>query len=319
MTTDHDLQESELEIEELATDEEVLEVPAEEEIEEPEFDPIDPPPKWDKRYKEVFSEWAGLERGREYQEAMLELYNKNQGYTTQVEQERAALRGYVQQWDQVISPYEQMIASTGATPDAFVRQALGLTMQLQHNPRETILRLAQGAGLDLNQLQQEQPYIDPQVKSLQDRLNAMQESWQQRERRQAQEYAQRVEHEVTQQIGAFADAPDESGSPLHPHLDAVHPIMAELIHGREAQRRSNPGLPPLSLDEAYERACKISPDIGMQSEAERRAKDVAARSAKAKKATEAAKRVSGKRTGPDNSVEDSVEDEIRKLWRKAAT
>lgn len=288
--------------------------------EKPKLDPLEPAPKWDKRYKEVFAEWGQSPQGRKYQEAMLDLYNEQQGYATQLEQERSQLRPYydqAQHFQQAIAPYEKMIAMSGAEPTAFVRQALGLTMQLQQDPRATIMRLAQGAGLDLNQLTQEQPYVDPTIQALQQQLQAMRRDSVQREERQAQEYAHRVRTETEGQLNTFANAKAESGEPLHPHLETVQDIMAEQIRGREMQRQYNRSLPPMSLEEAYERACKLSPEVEQQSAAEKGAKEAAEKAAKAKKAVEAGRRVAGKSTGDDNPAEASITAEIRKNWQKS--
>lgn len=320
MTTDTDLQESLPEEEELVTDELETELPEGEEAvaEEPEVElpePLDPPPKWDKRYKDVFNQWSEHPNGREWQEAIIEQYNQGQGYTTQVEQERAQLRQYAETMDAAIAPYRELIAMSGATPDAFVRQALGLTMSLQRNPRETLTRLAQGAGIDLQQLTQDQPYVDPTVQALQQRYDQLQNQFVQRERQQAQQFEERIRAENAQQLQAFATAKDASGNDLHPHLETVQHIMAELISGREAQRRSDPNLMSLTLDEAYERACKLSPEVSQASEAEKGLKTAAARAAQAKKAADAAKRTTGKASGKD-APSLSLEDEIRQNWRK---
>lgn len=323
MSTGADLQDASPEVTDLAPEtlDESIErsLAGEPEVIEPEtvLEPLEPPPKWDKRYKEVFQKWNELPEGRNYQEAMLELYNQGQGYTTKVEQERAQLRDYYERMDSVIQPYQQLIAMTGATPDQFIRQAMGLTMQLQQNPRETILRLAQSAGIDLSQVGQDQPYVDPTVKALQQQLQALQQQDVQRQQRQAYEMRERVRTESEQQLNAFASAQDESGQPLHPHLDTVQETMAELIRGREAQRQYQPGLASMTLDEAYERACKLSPEVAQAVESQKAAKEAAARHAKAKKEQEAAKRVTGKKTGADRAGDESLEETIRASMRKA--
>jgi len=287
-----------------------------------ELPPLEPFPKWDKRYKDVFSELGTIpERGREYQQAMHDLYKEQQGYATKVEQERAEALRRAQQADvynQAIAPYQQMILNSGATPDVFIRQALGLASQLENDPRETLLRLAQRAGVDLAQATQDQPYIDPQVKALQDELRQLRDSVTQREQRQAAEFQQRALAEINNEIGTFASAQDDSGNPLHPHFETVQPVMAELIHGREVQRRNNPALASLTMQEAYERACKLSPEVEQAGESERKAKEAAKRAAEAKKAADASKRVAGKHTGKDASGEEDIKAEILKNLRKQA-
>lgn len=278
---------------------------------EPEIDdiPLDPPNKWDRRYKEVFEEWGKHPNGRQWQETILDYYKENQGYATQLEQDRARYRQQAESWGQVIQPYEQMIAMAGTTPDNFVRQAMGLAMQLQQNPRDTLLQLAQRANIDLNQLVQEQPYVDPQVQNLQTQMQRLQETYRQREQRQAQEQVQRIQSEIDQQLHSFAQAKADNGDPKFPHfsIPEVQEEMAAFIRGR----------PDLSLEDAYARACREVPEVSQAEERQKRLKDAAARAAKAKKEADAARRVPGKYPGDEPVSEGSLQADILKNLRKS--
>ena len=272
--------------------------------------PLEPPGKWDRRYKEVFEEWGQHPNGRKWQETILDYYKDNQGYATQLEQDRARFRQQAETWGQVIQPYEQMIAMAGVTPDHFVRQAMGLAMQLQQNPRDTLVQLARRANIDLNQLVQDQPYVDPQVMNLQTQMQRLQETYRQREQRQAQEQVQRIQSEIDQQLRSFANAKADNGDPKFPHfsIPEVQEEMAAFIRGR----------PDLSLEDAYARACRDVPAVAQAEEREKRMKEVAARAARAKKEADAAKRVQGKFPGDDPVSADSLEAEILKNVRKQA-
>ena len=132
----------------------------------------------------------------------------------------------------------------------------------------------------------------------------------QRDQRQAEDWKRQMQAENANQLNAFTEAVDESGNKTHPHIEAVQETMAQLIYGRENMRRQNPGLPALGLDEAYDQACKLSPDIvGAQAKAVD-AERLAKANADAKKATEAAKREKSGSTGKD-TPEKSLRDEIR--------
>lgn len=301
---------------------EAEEVEAEEVIEA-----LEPAPKWDKRYKEVFTNLGQFENGREYQQAMLDLYGEQQGYATKVEQERAELRKHLEQtqpfyqrMNEALSPYQQFLAETGATPDQAVRQSLGLIMQLRANPQGTLLNLAKQMGVDWNAALSEQPWESPESKQLNElrqEFDRMRREEAQRQQRQAYEQMQRIQAENASQIEAFATATDEGGNPVHPHLNTVQDIMAELIYGRENMRRSNPGLPAMGLDEAYERACKLHPDVAQDSEKQAEAARLAKANATAKQAKTAATRVKTGTAGKE-PVKKSLREEIEESLKTAA-
>ena len=334
MTTDVDQQESTLADDlaaNLVTDEspEDLAVDTAEvsEVEEPTvqevLEALEPPPKWDKRYKEAFSEWGAAgedgnpmySNGRAWQEAMLELYQTGQGYTTQVEQERAQLRQQYEglqqqahQWNSVLQPYNDLFASSGMTPDQAVRQALGLVHSIRSNPQATFQRLAREAGLDLNTLANGQEWQSPEAKEIQDlkrQINQDRQARLRQEQQWQQQQVQRLEAENAQQIQAFAEAVDDNGNPLHPHLEAVESIMAQLVHGHNAM---NSGTPP-DLEAIYQHACKLSPEIA-QAEADKAEADrLAKANAEAKKAAAAAKTVKAGSSGkeaPDQSLREAI-------------
>jgi len=322
MTTDERQQESSLDEQLAQAMEEVepVEESAEEVVEETAGEPtaeevqdaldaLEPPPKWDKRYKEVFNSWAEKDENgqpkygnfRDWQQTVIDLYKEQQGYSTKVEQERAEARKqaeqyekYMQEIGQVISPYRDFFQSAGAHPNQLIPQGLGLLKDLRSNPQETLMRLARENNVDLQKALSDQPWQSPeskQVEELKSELQKMRDEQAQREQRQAQMRMQAIQQQNVAEIKAFAEAQDESGNPLHPHLETVQGTMAELIYGREQLRRQNPSAPPMGLDEAYERAIRLHPDLVAEQEKERDAARLAEKAAEAKKATSAAKRV----------------------------
>ena len=97
--------------------------PTAEEVQEA-LDALEPPPKWDKRYKEVFNSWAEKNEDgtpkygnfRDWQKTVIDLYKEQQGYSTKVEQERAEARKQAEQYQQylkqisgVVSPYQEFL------------------------------------------------------------------------------------------------------------------------------------------------------------------------------------------------------------------
>lgn len=287
--------------------EEIVEDLEPEIIEEP---PLAPPSKWDGRYKQVFEEWGKHPNGRTWQQAMLDYEREQKGYLTQIEQERAGLRRMAEPLQQAIQPYNDMIAMSGMTPDAAIRMGLGLMMSLKQNPRDTLVQLAQRSGLDLSQIAQDVPYVDPQVQNLQQEMQRLRETYRQREERQAQERLHQVQSEIDQQLNSFANAKDESGNPKFTHF-AIPEVQEEMA----AQIR---GFPNLSLEEAYSRACRIRPEVAQADEHAKRVKEAAQRAAKAKKEQEAARRVAGKYPGEEPVSAESLEAEILKHVRQQA-
>lgn len=294
---------------------------------EPNEPALEAPPKWDKRFKDVFEELGKQPNGREWQEAMLDQYNEGQGYTTQVEQERADFRRgleenqkYIQGWNEILSPHNDLFVQTGLGPDVFVRQGLGLIQSLKDNPGDTIRRLAQDANVDLNALAMDQQFEDPnskRIRELEARLRRESEASRQRDlQRQAHEAeSRRAGNEA--QIEAFATEVDDKGVLTHPHLELVQNDMSEMFYGRRAQQAQNPSIPDLTLQEAYDRACKLHPDVTQAESKAQAAAALARKNAKAKKALNASRRVAGDTSGKPSSKL-SLKDEIRKNIRAQA-
>lgn len=289
---------------------------------------LEPPPKWDRRYKEVFSSWTAsgedgnpmYPNGREWQEAMLELYNSNQSYATKVEQERAEAKkkaeqyeNYLRQISGVVSPYQQFLNESGMTPDLAMRQGLGLLQSLKQDPKSTMLRLAREHNVDLQSALSEQPWQSPESKEIETLKQKLAEFERNSLRTQQEQAAARMQAsraETAKQINAFAEAKDESGNLKHPYLETVQEQMATLIYGREQMRQTNPNMPKMGLDEAYEAACKLNPEVA-QAEAERSEKArLAQKDAEAKKAVSAAKHVKSGSAGKEKSQK-SLRETIR--------
>jgi len=243
----------------------------------------EPPSMWSKEYKDVFNEWGQLERGREYQKAMLELYGNTQSYVTQREQEAARYRQQVEQWNSVIEPYKQQLDLRGMEPAAFVRQVMGYYQQLNQNPATTIRQLAQNYNLDLASLGADEPYRSPSEIANMQQTAMIQRQLQNVLQQQRQGEFQRLH----QQIDTFASETDASGNPLRPYFEQVKDTMTKLIRGGTAS----------GLNDAYDMACKLSPELMAQAEAQRAAAETARKAADAKKAKTASIRATGKHTG----------------------
>lgn len=265
--------------------------------ETPELPPepaYEPPSMWSKEYKDVFNEWGQLERGRDYQKAMLDLYGQTQSHVTKKEQEAAQYRQQVEQWNQTFAPFQQQMNLRGVEPAAFTRQLLSYYQQLNENPAATIQQLAQNYNLDLANLGANAPYRSPAEVAHEQRLAQLERTLQQQLSQARQGEFQRLH----QQIDTFASETSASGEPLRPHFEHVKDIMTKLIRGGNAT----------GLQDAYDMACKLSPDVMAQANAQRVAAETARKAAEAKKAKSASSRATGKHTGTSkNSLREDIE------------
>jgi len=293
--------------------EEAEAVEAVEEVEE--LDPIEPPHMWGKDYREIFNQWGELENGRTYQEAMANLWKETQGHVTRKEQEAAQYRHAVSQWNEMFSPLERELQMRGTNPQALTNQLLGYYQQINENPMEGLFRVAQDFGVTTDQVREfldGQPYVPPEVSGLQQQVQQLQSALEQ----QSQQAQQQEAAEVMQRIESFANATDESGNLLRPHLQTVENDMAQLIYG---YRAANGGRAPndSELQSLYERACRMNDEVFEQLNADQGAQEAARKAAQAKKAKAAAKRPSGKQSGHDGDSK-SLVDDLEAAWNEAA-
>ena len=294
---------------------------------------LKPAPKWDKRYSEAFESWGAQNEdgtpvyanGREIQQIVLDMYNDEQKHNTQVSQERADLQRHLQQVQPFVqgiqgalSPYKDFITETGGTPDQYIRQGIGLLQQLWNHPAGTLTRLARDSNVDLQSALQGQEWKSPEAQQIEQtnrEIQRMRQEQMQRDQRAASERMYQMRQANEHEINAFAEAVDESGNKLHPHLETVQDDMAQLIYGRNEQRKGNPSLPVMGLDEAYDRACRLSSEITEAKAKSAETARLAEAAAKARKASEASKRLRTGSTGQGKmnlNLDQQIEDAISK-------
>lgn len=195
----------------------------------------------------------------------------------------------------------------GTDPHTFVRQLVGYYGQLQANPAQTILQLAQQFGVDLEQAIAERPYTDPATSALEQRLNQLEGA----RHREMVESRQQESNRIMQQIQTFAGETDASGNLTHPHFEQVQENMTRLINGGVAS----------DLESAYKTACKLQEIPATQAkgddEAEKAKQEAARKAAQAKKEVQAAKRTVGKTTGKDDKPA-KLRDDITAAYRSQA-
>lgn len=146
-------------------------------------------------------------------------------------------------FNEAINPFLPLINSTGAQPIAVIQDLLQTVYNLKTGTPEqkanTLRQIAQAYDVDVEGLSQPQPYIDPALETLQQRLDRMEQLEQQR----AFQYQQSQEQQLSSEIAAFAAK--------HEHYDKVSPHMAALLSNGIAQ----------TLEDAYNQAIWANPDV----------------------------------------------------------
>jgi hypothetical protein len=168
-------------------------------------------------------------------------------------------------------------------------------------------RLAKDYNVDLAQVynsEQETQYIDPQVKTLSEQLNALQQNLQERDR-----VARQVtQQQLSEQIDKFA-----SDTKSHPYFEEVGQDMANLLQSGVAN----------TLDAAYEQSIWTNPitrakelsRITAEAEAKKQ-EDESKRAQDARKATSANVKTtakSGSATAPLGSMDDTLNETLSRI------
>lgn len=144
-------------------------------------------------------------------------------------------------YDAAIEPYKPMLQSLGVAPEAAIGE-LFKTYTLLHNGSQderaaALNQLARSAGLDINQIQEQQ--IDPKYQELLAQNRSLQYDQVQREQQRLNQQRQ----ELNSQISRFSEGKE--------HFNAVREDMATFLETGRAQ----------NLDEAYDMAIWARPEL----------------------------------------------------------
>lgn len=189
----------------------------------------------------------------------------------------------VRRYEQVIAPVAQEAARLGMQPDQAINALMAAHHALQQDPSSAIARLAQQYGVDLATLAINPPApqaqrFDPMVSQLTQHVSQLES--------QLNGFLQNQTMSVVEQ---FASS--------HPHYAAVEEQIAELI---PLIQKSNQGLSPSDvLQQAYDRAIWLNPDVRAKLIQEQTSpvQQATAIQAKAKQAAKAAVSVKGSSNG----------------------
>jgi len=263
--------------------------------------------RWDSGLKEAFNSWGSLENGRDIQQTFLDYHTNQQGYHTKLEQELAPLRTESETWGGVFQPHQEFMMHNGLTPQDAARRGLGVMANIAQDPQAFALDILKRTQYDFTQHGQDAPYVPPEVQSMQREVDSLKQA----QRNNAMQAQDNERFQLNQHIQSFANAQNESGELAHPHYQAVEQQMAQAVHGF---RGMNQPIPP--MQELYDAACKLNPEIQAQVTAHEVARETARKADKAKKALKAAGRPSGQHTGEKKerkSQKDTISDAYDKL------
>ena len=232
-----------------------------------------PPASWKKDYHDAWS--AADDRMKEY--AWQREEQMKAGVQPLMEKAR-----FADQMHEVIAPHLTTIQGLGIEPAAAVKALMEADHTLRYSsPQEKqqyFARLAQAYGVNLSGVEQQNP-VDPTIYALQNELNSVRGEVAGWKMRQEQERNQSLLHEI------------DNFSKKVEHFEEVRPAMIQLLQSGIAA----------DLDEAYDKAVRLNPEIfealqqGKQAEAE--AEKRAAANSAAKKARAAAVSVKGSTPG----------------------
>lgn len=316
-TLDQELEQAEEELA-LDTDEANTEV-EQEQPEVPAFELPSYTTRWKAEAKDAALYIGNNPELRSHLDPILKQIEETNKYVGQREQELAQLNKRYEPLNDTLSQIEHQYNLQGMSLDMGLKQLVGSAQFLATNPDQALpwlagtyrprdpsaalQAMAQSWGVDMGQLAQEAPYIDPSVTQivgpLQQELNNLKQWKSQYEQQQA-----RSQHDAIQaQVRAFAAETNEDGTPKHPHLERLAEQMHRYITSGVAK----------DLPSAYRMAERLDDELQAQLAAEKAKKDAATRSTAAKKAVGASQSVVGKGSGsskPEKTTEQAMREQL---------
>lgn len=206
----------------------------------------DVPAHWPDERKKAFSSI----KEDNAKKLVLEMSKDMEAAHTKRSQEVAETR---RQIDSALEPLQPVLQKAGLDSVSGVRELVKhyqdlqpWVQGLQQRPKETIQALAKQYGVEPDSLEADE-YVDPDTKALKEEITQLKGYLNQ----QAQVQQQTQQQTYQQQIQEFASASDEGGNPKHPHFETVRNEMSRLLSGGLAQ----------TMDEAYEQAVYLRPDL----------------------------------------------------------
>lgn len=271
-------------------------------------------PSWAKMWGEparnALQAIGGITHNKGHLDPILKQIEETNQYTTKRDQEYAEYRKSVDPVYSVLRDLEPSYRMQGMSLQQGVSQLVEgakfvatnpddafpyfANMYRPRDPATAVQSIAKQWGVDLGQIVQEQPYIDPTVQALlnplQQKLAAIeqqsqQQQWQAQEQARAQQEA--IQKAIVEKLASLEVQKDESGSLRFPHLAKVFDDIVILANTGRYQ----------TIEDAYDRAVLMNPELSQSvvKDAEQKAiKEALARSENVKKEARANQNVGGK-------------------------
>lgn len=247
---------------------------------EPEFELPQWATRWSEPARQALKAIAGIQHNKGHIDPILKQIEEMNLFNGKREQEYGEYKKSADPVYQVLKPLESNYRMQGMTLEQGVSQLVEgakfvatdpdqafpyfAGMYRPRSPAQAVQAIAQQWGVDLGQIVQEQPYIDPSVKALVtplqqelDRLRQFQSeqqaSMQQAERQQQQE----IQERIIRELESLEKATDESGNLRYPYLN--HNGVFERMLGLK-----NAGVVQ-DFDQAYQASVNLDPELSKES------------------------------------------------------
>lgn len=216
--------------------------------------PVIAPISWSAEEKQVFAKLP-----RELQEKVVERERQRDGFVQRKSQELSAtLRDYSDAVPVIDAEHQRLISrglnlSKGQMLNALIQGQ----QYMDQNPEAAIRQLAESYGVNLSQLSESAPVVDPRTNQLAAQVAQYQSHFAQLQAQQQQQY----EQYLVGTVESFKTAKNDKGQPLYPYANdpAFENLMAE-----EAQilRRRDPNMQPADILKAsYENTIWKVPEL----------------------------------------------------------
>jgi hypothetical protein len=301
----------------------------------PEYSPLEAPEFFSKEHKEVFSQLQSIEDenareiARKAAQAWIDRHQEDQKYVTQKSQSLAEEKRQYEnqlnefnQYQQAVSPLNDIWRAQGVAPAMGMAQLAHYGKMLHTDPQALIQEVAKFAGIDLNQIVEEQPYIDPHVDKQLRTLQQQNQQLQQTIGGFQQGQTQQQHNARVQAANAWADTKDDGGNPLYSHVQDGSPhqqkVIDEMKYWMEAPTSAIAQIqdPNEKLTAAYNEAITRVPEIQAEIAAENEKAEAAKIHAQAQKAKQATVRTDSKTKDAPKAVkpfEDALWDNLEGL------
>jgi hypothetical protein len=194
-----------------------------EEPETPPADAMQAPEHWAEDIRQAFEK-----ADPETQQVWLNQQKDFQRGFNSVSQEAAELRRYQQEHigvQNILSQVTPAWQAQGMTPEQGLGQLVQLGMAYASNPQQTLIHLAEMAGLDINTLGQEAPYRTSDDIARDNRMQQLEQRIQQQDQYRQQEAQRKLESD----INAFQAETDAHGNLAHPYFEEHMDDIAALF------------------------------------------------------------------------------------------